>query len=103
MERVRSRYKTANDYAQSLTRDRDQVRTITQDIAECMAAGMGQNNMARITEMLQQRRNEMNTVEGAELNQETIRTVRGMARIGAGPEDIINVPFDPLTFTYALD
>jgi hypothetical protein len=91
MEKVRSRYGTANDYAQRITRDREQVRKVTQDIAECMAAGMVQNDMARIAGMLQQRRNEMNLVERKELNKETLRTVRNMARTGARSEEITNV------------
>lgn len=91
MERVRSRYETANNYAQSLTLERNQVRTMTMDIAECMAAGMGQNDMARIMEMLNQRKGEINMVEGTELNKETLKTVKSMARTGAGSEDIMNV------------
>ena len=91
MERVRSRYETANNYAQNMTQDREEVRSMTKDIAECMAAGMGENDVARIMEMLRQRKNEMNMTEREDLNRETLRTVRGMARTGARSEDIINV------------
>ena len=91
METVRTRYETAGGLAGKMTQDREQARTMTQEIAESMNAGMGNGDMERITEMLQQRINNMKTEEAQAFNKGTLSTVKTMARSGADSGSVTEV------------
>jgi hypothetical protein len=91
MEKVRSRYKTANEYARRMTEDDERSRRMTREMAESMAAGMEEDDLGRITELLQKRTRDMEEDGSGELDQETLRTVRTMALTGAESNDIVDV------------
>ncbi|MDB9823106.1 hypothetical protein OAC89_05330 [Deltaproteobacteria bacterium] len=91
MERVRARYETASEYAQSMTQDKERSRQMTREMAESMAAGMEKEDVGRITEMLQQRTMDMVRNESGELDQETFKTARTMALTGVESESIVDV------------
>ena len=83
MEKVRSRYETANKYARRLSSNKDLVHRITGDMAECIAAGMDTGDIGRITDMLKQKNSEMVRDRSAELSRETFRLAKIMALMGS--------------------
>jgi len=91
METVRLRYETASGFAGKMTQDREQARTMTEEMAECMNAGMGNGDMERITTMLQQKTRDMKTEETQTFNKGTLSAVRNMARSGADSGSVTEV------------
>ena len=91
METVRSRYEAANGFAGKLTQNKEQARTMTQEVAESMSAGMGNGDMERITTMLQQKTRDMKTEEAQKFNKATLSAVKTMARSGADSSSVTEV------------
>lgn len=103
MEKVQERYKTAGDLAQSMSRDREQSRNLTRDIAESMTAGMNGNDVSKIGEMLKARTRDQSGNGTAELAEQTFKTVKTMARIGIESESAANIIQDALQQGYNPD
>lgn len=103
MKKVQARYKTADDLAQRMTRDREQSRVLTRDIAESMTAGMDSGDVAKIGEMLKARTKEQSGKGTAELAEQTFKTVKTMARIGIESESAAGVIEDALRHGYDPD
>ena len=103
MEKVQERYKAAGDLAQSMTRDREQSRIMTRDIAESMTAGMSGSDVAKISEMLHTRTKEHSGNGTPELAEQTFKTVKTMARIGIESESAAGVIRDALHKGYDPD
>jgi hypothetical protein len=91
MEKVQERYKTASDIAQHMSSDRDQSRILTRHIAECMTAGMTDKDMDRIGEMLQTRSEDKYGKGSVELSEQTLKTVKTMARMGVKSEFAVGI------------
>ncbi|MFC1839946.1 hypothetical protein ACFL1N_10225 [Thermodesulfobacteriota bacterium] len=103
MEKVQARYKTAGDLAQRMTRDREQSRNMTEDIAEAMTAGMDSSDVEKIGEMLKTRTKEQSGKGTTELAEQTFKTVKTMARIGIESESTAGVIEDALRKGYDPD
>ena len=100
MEKVHARYKTANNIAQHMSSDRDQSRILTRHIAECMTAGMTGKDMDRIGEMLQTRSEGQSGKGTAELSEQTLKTVKTMARMGVKSEFAVGIVDEALKKGY---
>jgi hypothetical protein len=91
METVMSRYETASDLAGNMSQDREQARMLTQEMAECMNAGMGGRDMKQITESIQQMTRNMKNEEAQAFNKATLGTIGEMARSGADSGSVTDV------------
>ncbi|MBN2060479.1 MAG: hypothetical protein JW882_08690 [Deltaproteobacteria bacterium] len=91
METVRTRYEAANGFAGKITRNKEQARTMTQEMAESMSAGMGNGDMESVTTMLRQRTRDMKTEEAQKFNRATLSAVKSMARSGADSSSVMEV------------
>lgn len=91
MEKVRSNYETASGLAGKMTQDKEQVKAMTQEMAECMNDGITKKNMEQIATILQERTKAMNTDEGQAFNKGTLGTVKQMAKSGADSGSVTNV------------
>jgi hypothetical protein len=92
METVRSRYAYANRLARSLSDDNENIDTMTQAIADSMAAGMKAENLESVMAQLQVRTQNQqqtrNKSEDKNLAVQTMQTIRTMARLGVPPSDV---------------
>ena len=90
METVRSRYAHANRLAKSLSDDKKSVDTMTQAIADSLAAGMKTEDMEAVMAQLQvqSRQQTRNKAEDTELAIQTMQTTRTMARLGVHSSDV---------------
>jgi hypothetical protein len=100
MEKVRSNYQTASGLAGKMTRDKEQVKAMTQEMAECMNAGVTTKNMEQISTMLQNRTKDMNMEDAQALNKSALGTVKQMARAGADSGSVTNVAKNALQKGY---
>ena len=91
METVRANYQTASGLAGKMTQDKEQVKAITQEMAECMNAGITTKNMEQIATTLQQKTRDMKTDDGQALNRETLSTAKLMAKAGADSGSVAKV------------
>jgi hypothetical protein len=91
MEKVRSNYETASGLAGRMTQDKTQTRAMTQELAECMNAGVTTKNMEQISTMLQTRTKDMKMEDAQALNKGTLVTVKQMAGSGADSGSVTNV------------
>jgi len=82
MEQVHSRYAFAHEQARALTHERSEIRTMTNTIAKGLAAGMNQEDIRGITNMLQERTQQMTQSQTMELAKESFMTARDMTRLG---------------------
>jgi hypothetical protein len=91
MEKVRSNYQAASGLAGKMTQDKEQVKAMTQEVAECMNAGITTKNMEQISTMLQTRTKDMKMEDAQALNKATLSTVKQMANAGAGSGSVSKV------------
>jgi hypothetical protein len=91
MEKVRANYEAASGLAGKMTQDKTQVKAMTQEMAECMNAGITKKNMEQISTMLQEKTKAMNPGEGKAFNNATMNTVKEMARSGADSGSVTKV------------
>jgi len=101
METVRSRYAFAYRHAEMLVQDRAQMHLIGRTIAQGLAAGMNREDVGRITEMLQNRAQQMTRAKGEELAAETFMTSITMARLGVSSKATTDVVGKALQNNYA--
>lgn len=83
METVRSRYETAIGYAGMISRNKEQASIMTEEIVQCMSAGIADLDMKRMMELLQKKTKDMKTEETQTLTNGTLNTIKIMARAGA--------------------
>jgi hypothetical protein len=91
METVRSNYETASEYAGMITGGKDQSKSMTEEIAQCMGAGIGNIDMKRMTELIRKKIKEMKTEEAQSYSKGTLTTVKIMARAGAESGSVTDV------------
>lgn len=91
MEKVRSNYETAKGLAGKATQDKEQVKSMTREMAECMNAGVTKKNMEQIYNMLQEKTKAMNPGEGQAFNKTAMNTVKEMASAGADSGSVTKV------------
>jgi len=91
MEKVRSNYETASALAGKATQDREEVKTMTREMAECMNAGVTKKNMEQISNMLQEKTKAMNPGEGQAFKNAAMSTVKEMAKSGADSGSVTKV------------
>lgn len=82
MEKVYSRYHYANKHANGFTREKDEKHRIRGIIAQCLAAGLNDKEVADITYKLNERAQEMMKADAYELASESFMTARDMRRLG---------------------
>ena len=82
MDVVHSRYSVAFHTARTMATDEKQQQALGTTIAEGLAAGVREKEMARITENLQQQDRRFGRDQRAELAIQSFQTVREMARLG---------------------
>ena len=82
MEKVRLRYETARDCARILSADEDHVQTMTEEIAECMTAGIDANDIRKVAETLKGKAEAMSKRKAETLNKRSIRIMKTMGRSG---------------------
>ncbi len=88
MEKVSKRYQSAAQYAYSMSDSEEETDALTGDIAESLAAGMTDNDIEMIGEMLDQA--QIQPKEKSPLKMQTLATVKTMARTGAGSTSVVN-------------
>ena len=91
METVRSRYETASGLAGNMIQDKVQAKAMTQEMAECMDAGIKNKDMEQIAEMLQDRTKTMNAEDAQAFNKGALGTVKQMAKAGADSGSVTKV------------
>jgi len=91
MEKVRSNYETAGDLSGKMTQDKEQVKAMTREMAECMNAGITTKNMKQISSMLQTRTKDMTKENSQALNNSTLGTVKQMTKAGADSGSVTKV------------
>ena len=91
MEKVRANYETAGGLAGKMTQDKAQAKAMTQEMAECMNAGVTKKNMEQISAMLQEKTMSMNPGEGQAFNNASMNTVKEMAKSGADSGSVTKV------------
>ncbi len=102
METVRSRYEKASGLAGNMTQDQEQARAMTQEMAECMNAGITTKNMEQISTMLQTRTKDINTADAQALNKGTLGAVKQMAKAGADSGSVTKVAKNALQKGYTV-
>ena len=96
VERVQSRYENAYQHARNLFDDPEQVRSMGNRFAEANAAGLANEDAARIMQQLQNRTRSMNHDQAFNLAEETVKGARNMARQSVSSQTVANV------YTHAL-
>jgi len=91
MEKVRSNYETAGGLAGKMTQDKQQVKAMTQEMAECMNAGVTKKNMEQIGTMLQEKTKGMNNQDAQAYQNGTLSAVKQMAKSGADSGSVTKV------------
>jgi hypothetical protein len=91
MEKVRTNYEAAGSLAGKMTQDRTQAKAMTQEMAECMNAGVTKKNMEQISTKLQEKTKAMNPGEGQAFNNASMNTVKQMAASGADSGSVTRV------------
>jgi len=91
MEKVRSNYQTSSGLAGKMTQDKVQIKAMTQEMAECMNAGITNKNMEQISTMLQTRTKDMKMEDAQTFNKEALGTVKQMAKSGADSGSVTKV------------
>lgn len=82
MDAVRSRYSAAFREARAIAAEEKQQQTLGRTIAEGLAAGIRERDMARITEGLRQQNRQLSREQRDELAVQSFQAVREMARWG---------------------
>lgn len=90
METVRNRYALSRKLADSLAKDSTVSDTLSQAIADSLAAGMHTEDLGKVLAQLriQTRQQTHNRAESDELAIQTMQAVRTMARMGADSEEV---------------
>lgn len=83
MEAARTQYKTASDLAGGMTQDRTQARVMTEEMAQCMDAGIKSRDMKKIATSLQERTKNMDQQEAQAYRTGTLNAAKQMAQTGA--------------------
>ena len=87
MEKVMERYQKASQYAGQINSEKEQSRILTGQIAECLSAGMTDNDIGRIGNSL--RKLKTQDREKSSLEIQTMKTVKTMARTGARSSSVV--------------
>ena len=87
MEKVMKRYQKASQYAGQINSEKEQSRILTGQIAECLSAGMTDNDIGRIGNSL--RKLKTQDSEKSSLEIQTMKTVKTMARTGARSSSVV--------------
>ena len=87
MEKVQERYKTASQYAHQMSSNNEQAGVLTQQVAECMSAGMTDKHIDRMSRTLSSLKTQ-NSSEKSSLQIQTLRTAKTMARLGATSQSV---------------
>ncbi|KAB2889059.1 MAG: hypothetical protein F9K32_14190 [Desulfobulbaceae bacterium] len=90
METVRNRYALSRQLADSLTKDSTVSDTLSQAVADSLAAGMRTEDLEQVRAQLQiqTRQQTRNRAESDELAIQTMQAVRTMARMGASSGEV---------------
>ncbi len=88
MEKVKKRYQSAAQYAYSMTDSEEETNALTGDIAESLAAGMTGTDIETIGDMLDEMK--IQTKEKSSIKNQTMATVKTMARTGARSGSVAN-------------
>lgn len=95
MEAVCSRYTHANKLAKSLSGNKQSINTLTQAIADSLAAGMQTKDMDGVMTPLrvqvQTRQRARNKLQNDNLAIQTMKTARTMARLGVWTSDVSDI------------
>lgn len=91
METVRSNYETAGNLAGKMTQDKEQAKAMSQEMAECMDAGIKSKDMKKISDMMQDRTKDMKMEDAQAFNKGALGTVKLMAKSGADSGSVTKV------------
>lgn len=101
MERVRARYRHAHGHAKGLTKEEGEIHRIRNMIAQCLAAGLRDEDAGNIAYKLQQRaQDDVTKAEVSELATEAFRAARDMARLGATSMAVTDTVWQALDHRY---
>ena len=100
VEQVQNRYENAYQHARGLFDDPQQVRSMGNHFAEANAAGLTNEDAARIMEQLQDRTRDMNRDQAFNLAEETVKGARNMARQSVSSPAVANVYTNALKHDY---
>ena len=101
MDQVRGRYAEAKRQSVQITPDRTRSRTMTQSLADCMAAGVPPEDVAEIAEQVRSRQRSMDRKDFEALAEKTFETARDMARLGVPAPGIKTVVSEALQNQYS--
>lgn len=102
MDNVRKQYKTASDLAGTMTQDREQARVLTEDTAQCMAAGMKSGDMKKIAASLQDRTKNMTQQDAQAYRTGTLNAVKQMSQTGASSGSTSNMVRNAMKKQYSM-
>nr|MDA3832293.1 hypothetical protein [Spirochaetales bacterium] len=101
MENVRSRYAFAYEQAKGITQEEAQISVIGNSVAECLEAGMNNEDVSNIMHSLHQRTQQTTNAETVELTLETVNTAKDMARLGVSSKAATDVVRQALQHDYS--
>ena len=87
MEKVRERYEISVKYAHQINSNKGQAAGLTENIAECLAAGMNGDDIASVGEKLNQLKAQKGK-DNSPLQMQAFMTAKTMARMGAESSSI---------------
>jgi uncharacterized membrane protein YgcG len=96
MDVVHSRYSVAFRTTRTMATDEKQQQVLGMTIAEGLAAGIREKDMARITESLQQQDRRLSRDQRDELAVQSFQTLREMARLGVPSITVVDVVYQAL-------
>ena len=100
LEKVQARYAFAYGQAREITKNREQISRMGELIADCLAAGVKNGDMERLSQQLQERSGQMAKKEQEQLSLATFRAARSMARLGVSSATASDVLHQALQNNY---
>ena len=101
MEKVYNRYRDAHRLAKGLTTEEGDIHRMRNMIAQCLAAGLHDEDVGKIAFKLQQRaRDDVTGAEASELATEAFKAARDMARLGANSMAVTDTVWQALDHRY---
>jgi hypothetical protein len=91
LKKVKARYETARKYAKILSVEEDHIQDMTEEIAECMLAGIDADDISTITLVLKEKAETMSQKKAEALNKKTIRAMKTMGRSGVESQYVLSV------------
>jgi hypothetical protein len=101
MEKVNNRYRHAHRHAKGLAKEEGEIHRMRNMIAQCLAAGLHDEDIGKIAFKLRQRaHDDVTGAEVSELATEAFKAARDMARLGANSMAVTDTVWQALDHRY---